>query len=314
MEVTFGMMFQQMAGLFILLLLGYGMNRSKKLPKETEYVLAQLSTKLLLPALLFTTFLEECTQDNLIKYGVWILYGTAFQLANLLFAFFMARFLAKGKNYLECVYRYSLLFPNVAVFGIPVVLSLFGTEALFQFQLFTIPIQVFTYGWGIFWLMAEKPQKSLKNRLGHFCNPVFIAIFCGMVMGVSGLGEYLPDMITNTLQSLGNCFSAMSLILLGFVIGDYHMKELIKDPMLYVISLLRLIVIPCMFLILLRTLDAPVMIRVLTCLGYTCPCGMNTVVYAAAYDQDTRPGAGLVLISSALAVVIVPLLYATMVY
>ena len=225
-----------------------------------------------------------------------------------------ARFLAKGKSYLECVYRYSLVCPNVAAFGIPIVLSLFGTEALFQFQLFTIPNNVLTYGWGVIWLMTEKPQKNWKNRLKNFANPVFLSVIAGMVMGVSGLGKYLPDMIPDTLQNLGNCFSAISLILLGFVIGDYHVKELVNNAAFYVIGFLRLVLIPVMFLILLRGLDAPVMIRILTCLGYACPCGMNTVVYAAAYDQDTRPGAGLVLITSALCVFTVPILYATMVY
>jgi len=35
------MVFNQMTGLFIMLLLGYWMNQSRKLPKEAEGVLAQ---------------------------------------------------------------------------------------------------------------------------------------------------------------------------------------------------------------------------------------------------------------------------------
>ena len=39
---------------------------------------------------------------------------------------------------------------------------------------------------------------------------------------------------------------------------------------------------------------------------------MNTVVYPAAYGQDTRPGAGLTLLTSAAAVITIPLLMAVM--
>ena len=50
-----------------------------------------------------------------------------------------------------------------------------------------------------------------------------------------------------------------------------------------------------------------------TCLVYACPCGMNTVVFPAAYGQDTRPGASLTLVTSTLAVITIPILMSVMV-
>lgn len=44
-------------------------------------------------------------------------------------------------------------------------------------------------------------------------------------------------------------------------------------------------------------------------LSFSCPCGMNTVVYPAAYGEDCRPGASMVLVSSLLAFVTVPIMY-----
>jgi predicted permease len=54
------------------------------------------------------------------------------------------------------------------------------------------------------------------------------------------------------------------------------------------------------------------MICILTCLAFACPCGMNTVVFPAAYGQDTRPGAGLTMVTSTLAVITIPILMALM--
>jgi len=309
MEITFGMVFSQMAGLFALLLIGYWTNRSKKFPKEAENVLAQLSTKLFLPALLFSTFLVECTLENLMKYSGWILYGTLFTLICILIAILLARPMARGESYVEKVYRYALVFPNAGGFATPIIMVLWGAEVFFQYQLFMLPLNVFCYSWGVAQLMPDSQQRNLSERLGNFCNPVFIATFLGMVLGLTGIKEYLPEFLHNTLQGLSNCYTPVTLILTGFIIGDYHVKEILVNKISYVFATLRLLVIPGMFLLALRLLHAPDMLCVITCLVYACPCGMNTVVYPAAYNEDTCPGASLVLITSVLSVFSIPLLY-----
>lgn len=311
MVITFGMVFSQMVGLFTLLLIGYWMNRSRKFPKEAENVLAQLSTKLFLPALLFATFLEECTLENLINYSSWILYGTIFQLICMLMAVILARPLSRGKLYTEKVYRYALVFPNTGGFGMPLVMALFGMEVFFQYQLFTLPTTLFCYSWGVAQLIPEGQKGNLWDKLKSFCNPVFIAILAGLVLGLTGIKVYLPDMVHNTLQNLGNCYTPVTLLLTGFVIGDYHVKEVLVSEMSYVFSALRLLIIPGVFMFALRLIHAPEILCILTCLVYACPCGMNTVAYPAAYGEDMRPGASLVLITSILSVLSIPLLYAT---
>lgn len=309
MEVTFEMVFSQMVGLFTLLLIGYWMNRSSKFSKEVENVLAQLSTKIFLPTLLFYTFLEECTLENLMKYRSWILYGTLFTLICILMAILLARPMAKGEAYIEKVYRYALVFPNVGGFAMPIIMVLWGGEVFFQYQLFMLPVNVFCCSWGITQLMPDGQQKGVHERLRNFYNPVFISTLLGMFLGVTGIKEYLPEFLHNTSQNLSNCYTPVTLISTGFVIGNYHLKEILANRMSYVIAALRLLIIPGTFLFALRLLHAPEMLCVIACLVYACPCGMNTVVYPAAYREDTRPGASLVLITSILSVFSIPLLY-----
>ena len=45
-------------------------------------------------------------------------------------------------------------------------------------------------------------------------------------------------------------------------------------------------------------------------LTYACPCGMNTVVFPAAYGEDCQSGASMLLISSLCAIFTAPLIYA----
>ena len=312
MEITFGVMFSQVAGLFTLLAIGYLMNRCRMLPKETETVLSRLSARLFLPALMIYTFMEECTVENLQKYSMWILYGSIFMLISIFMSILLAKPLEKKQPYMAGVYRYAMAFPNTGGYGTPIILALFGHSGLFQYQLFLLLNSVLCYSWGVSQMMPLEHRGGWRKKLRNIFNPVLISILIGVVLGLTGAGKHLPDVAASTLESLGDCYAVISLLLTGFVIGSYSLKEVIGDKWSYWMAFLRLLVIPGVFLVLLRLLKVPDMLNVLTCLTFGCPCGMNAVVYPAAYEQDTRPGTSLVLITSTLAVFTIPLLFAVM--
>jgi predicted permease len=306
------MMLNQMAGLFVLLVTGFLLNRLHILSKEAEGVLSKVAAKVLLPAFMLYTFMEECTVANLAEHGNLVLFGGVFQVTGIFAAILLAKWLGKGDPFLSGVYRYALGFPNIGGFGFPTVLALFGQFGLFQYQLFMLVNHFLCYAWGVGQMQPAHERGGWREAMKKLFNPVVIGLLIGMVLGLSGLVSFVPSGIRATVQNLGNCFSPMSLLLTGFVIGDYRFSDILKEKRTYIIALLRLILIPGAFLVVLRILHVPDMICVLTCLAFACPCGMNTVVFPAAYGQDTRPGAGLTLLTSAAAVVTIPLLMSVM--
>ncbi len=309
MEITFWAMFNQMLGLFALLLIGYSMNRLGLLPDHTEEVVSKLVTQLFLPALTIYTFMDQCTVENLRTYGSWVLYGIIFLGASMLLAVLLAKLMAGKNHYLEGIYRYVLAFPNTGGVGTPVVLALFGTAGLFQYQLFQLLNGIATYGWGIVQMIPNPPARKWTDHLKNICNPAFVSTVIGAILGLTGAARFLPPVVPTTLKSIGGAYSVMAMLLVGFVLGDYKVKEMVSGRPFYMVSFLRLLAIPCLYLTVLHLLHAPQMLCVMTCLVYACPCGMNTVVYPAAYGQDTRPGASMILISSALSMVTIPCIY-----
>ena len=309
MEIAFWTMFNQITGLFALLLIGYYMNRTGMLPRETEQVLSRLVTQLLLPALMLHTFMEECTLENLQTYGIWIVYGAVFLGVSMVLAVVLSRIIAGKDVYLQGIYRYVLTFPNTGGVGTPVVLALFGTLGLFQYQLFQLFSSLATYSWGVAPMIPDAPAKKWTDHVRHFFNPAFTATLAGAVLGVTGISSHLPPVVPDTLERIGGAYAVTSMLLVGFVLGDYRIKDMIRGKSAYLMSGLRLLVIPCAYLGLLYLLHAPQTLCVLTCLTYACPCGMNTVVYPAAYGEDTKPGASMILVSSALSVLTIPCIY-----
>lgn len=312
MDISFGTMFSQMLGIFMLLVIGFALKRYWLISEDGDVIMSQLITKLFLPALMFYTFLEECTVANLKEYGSWMLLGALFQMVSIGIAILFSKLLAKGDENLEGIYKYCLAFPNTGGVGNPIILSLFGHLGLFQYQIFMLFNIIACYCWGVQQLIPSQYRYPMKEAWKNLISPVNIAMVVGGILGLTGIGDLLPDAIHTTLQNLGNGYSIVAVILVGFVIGKYHLYKLVREKRTYLLTLLRLILIPCGFMLMLRFFELPPMLLTLVCLTYACPCGMNAVVYPVSYGEDAHAGASLILITSVLSVFTIPLLFAIM--
>ena len=307
---AFQTVFGQMMIILCLLLIGYVFNRKGWAPRETESVLSRLITRIFLPALSFNTFLTRCTVKNLSENWSLLLYGGLLCLISIAVSYPIAKVLARGDRYLAGVLRYSISFPNTGGVAIPLTLAIYGTMGLFQFSLFTLVNVIFCYSWGLAQFMPDMQEATFRQKLAKVCNPNCVAMLIGGIMGLTGLGEVLPQVFYDGVGKLVDCYTATALLLTGFVIADYPLRRIFGDKLVYVMTALRLVVLPLVSLAVMKLLGASEVMMAMACLLLCSPCGMNVVIFPAAYGQSSRFGASFVLISSALSVVTVPLLFA----
>ena len=238
--------------------------------------------------------------------------GAAFSLVSIGLSLVLGGVLARRDRFLTGIYRYSLAFPNTGGVGTPIVLALYGTQGLFRYTLFLMANGILTYSWGVSQLIPherrEKP--SWREFLRGLFTPPFTATIAGVLLGLTGAVELLPPIVPETVHNVGSCYTVVVLLMTGYVIAGYGLGGILRERRSYLIALLRLLVIPCVFLAVLRLAGAPDQLRTLVCLAYACPCGMNTVIYPASCGEDSGPGASLNLISTALSVVTLPCVYA----
>ncbi len=131
----------------------------------------------------------------------------------------------------------------------------------------------------------------------------------GIIGGLLNVCPYLPDFFLNMLESTSNCMGPVAMLLGGFVIGGYHFTELLKNKKVYLATLLRLVVIPGVWMLVLHALGCDEWTMTLALICFACPLGLNTIVYPAAYGGDTKTGASMAMISHTLSVITIPLMY-----
>lgn len=294
----------QMLVLFIFMALGFFLNKKRLLPLDDSVVLSKLETYAFVPCLVFSVFYKYCTVENFKQKWTYMLYGAAIMAVSLPIGIALAKLFAKD-GYLKKIYTYSFAVANFSFMGNAVVLGIFGEKVLFDYMIFTLPLNLYVYSIGTASLIPTENGKKISAKT--FINPIFIALILGAVCGL--LSVPLPKFITSAISSAGACMSPLAMLLTGFVIGEYSLKALASDKKVYLASVIRLIILPSLFmaaLLLLKT-DKDI-IRVALC-ATAMPLGLNTVVFPAAYGGDTTPGAGMVLISHLISIITIPVMF-----
>ncbi len=304
----------QMLVMFCFILAGYVLNKLKLLPENTATVLSKLENYFLVPALVLDTFMTNCNTVTLAENYNLILYSLGLLVLGLCISMPLSKVFVKEKGldernarYQRSIYKYALTFGNFAFMGNAVVLGVLGDAGLFKYLLFTLPLNIAVYTWGVIILIPEGESKT--NPLKSLLNPIFVSLLLGVVLGLTGAKAVLPDFVISTISGAKACMGPVAMILTGFVMGGYKFTELLKKKRIYFAAFLRLIVIPAIMLTILELIGASDEIQTLALFGYATPLGLNTIVFPAAYGGDTKTGASMAMISHTVCVITIPLTY-----
>ena len=226
----------------------------------------------------------------------------------------------KEKSPERGVYQYGLVFANNGYIGDPVIQSLFGDLMLSYYKLYTLPLSLVIYTWGISVLTPGSSEK--KTAWKKLLNAPTIATFAGIVAGLTGLGKILPDFLTNTLNTLKGCMGPTAMLVAGFTVAGYSISEMLKNKKVYLATALRLVILPAIIVGVtfglkelanhLFSLSIGNTVLFLAFVATAAPLGLNSVVFPEAYGGNPKTGAGMALISHTLFVITMPLLFALM--
>lgn len=310
MLTTFLSTLEQMSRILLLLSIGFAFNKLHLLPRSTERILSRFVTMLFLPCLNLYTNMMECQLTSLASYGGLVLAGAVLCLGSMALSYPLARLFGGKDPYLKGIFRYAFSFPNTGAVATPLVLAFFGTAGLFKFNLFWFTGMIMTYTWGIAQMQPDLRKGSVWMNLLKCVNPSTVAMVAGMILGLIGAKNWIPTIITGTVKELGNCYVTVGLLLTGFSIADYPLGQVLGSIRTYLYAAVRLMGLPVLVLAILILCKASPELCTMAALAYSGPCGMNAVIYPAAYGQDCKTGASMVLVSSVCSVVTIPLIYA----
>ncbi len=209
--------------------------------------------------------------------------------------------------YKRNIYRYALTFGNFGFMGnavVPAVLAQYDPQILYKYLLFTLPLNVGVYTWGIAILIPHGEEK--QNPLKNLINPACISIVIGMVLGITGLTKFIPEFVVTTIDYCKACMAPVAMILMGFMIGGFSFKPLLRQYKIYIATDY------C------ASDNYIGSSNTLQSIGFDCGVGALCLCHTARYEHryfsrglwgNTKTGAPREIISHTLCVITIPIMF-----
>lgn len=297
----------QMAVLFLLIFLGYVLAKLKAVPENSATVLSKMENNLFVPALVLGTFVGNFTVEKLGT--AWKLFLISFIICFIMMvlAVVVSKCCTKD-SYIRNIYTYGLAFSNFGFMGNAVVSVVFP-DMFVDYLIFTMPLWTMIYMWGVPCLLipGDEGSSSIKNRLKSFANPMFAALIVGIIIGLLGLK--LPVFLTTVIDVTGDCMSPVAMLLTGITVANMDMKEVLSIKSIYIVSFVRLIVFPLIFIGIFALMPMSKTIMVCTICSLAMPLGLSTIVVPGGYGKDTSVAAGMTIVSHLLSCITIPLIF-----
>lgn len=310
--------FVQILLLLLFISIGYILAKSGKADNKHNKLLSVLGFYIFLPANVFKTFSSNFTVEYLSEKYPLVIISAVFVAVMLVVGIPVSKLLSKDR-YKQAIYRYSLISSNYGYVGYTLAFAIFGETMLLNVMMFAVPLSIYTYSLG--YCSLTKNKLSIKKLMG----PVNIALVAGAIVGlakpyvVAFFLKYLPGfveaikpvgsplltLIDDFLTKSQGAMGPVSMLLTGMVISEYTFKDMLSQKAVYIVSALRLLIIPCsvcglMLLMGLKEFVTPVLIIL------ALPCGLNTIVFPKLIGEDCKPGAALACITSVLCCITIP--------
>jgi len=297
----------QMAVLFILIIIGFLLAKLKTVPNNTAIILSKLENTLFVPALILSTFTSNFKREKLCV--AWKLFLFSFVICFIMMA--LAILVAKGcskDRYIRNVYTSGLAFSNFAYMGNAVVSAVFP-DMFMDYMIFAMPLYVMLYFWAVPCLLisSDREKQTLKSRLKTLANPMFVALIVGIGIGL--LDFTVPQTLTKVISALGACMSPIAMLLIGITAGSMNLKKVISLKSIYVVSFVRLLIFPLLFIGIFALIPMSHTMMVCTICTLAMPLGLAAVVVPSGYGKDTTIATGMAIVSHLFSVLTIPIIF-----
>ena len=293
----------QVGVLYLIAAVGFAADKTKIFTQADGKRLVDLLFNMILPIAIIHTFLNmERTAEHI--RGLAIAFGLAF-LTHLLGIGISSLCFRKADKMIRGIYHYAITFSNAAFLALPLAESVVGKEGVFYSSCYVAVFNVFAFTYGIHEISGGKAAIKVKNL---FLNPGSVSVLIGIPLFLLQLK--LPGFVSDAMGRVAACNSPMAMIVFGTFFANCNFKNIFAKKEIYLVSFLRLIVIPVTMLLVFRLLGVEGGMRTALTISASAPIATNTAMYAAKYDNDTRLPSELVGQTSVFGIITMPVIVA----
>jgi len=292
---------QQVCIMYLLIIVGIVAFRGNLFNRETASQVSNILVKIVAPAVIIQAF--QIKFDSSLAKGLLVAaaLGVITHLVGIILSLVFVRKNAGSRRYLSD--RLAIIFSNCGFIGIPMVFAIFGNIGVFYCSMYMAVYNIFLWTYGV---SSFSSQFSPKNLLKVILSPQIIGTVVGILFFLFSIR--LPPMLLSANKYIADLNTPLAMIVVGSYIAQTDIFEAIRDIRLYVISLLRILIVPSLLLVVLFFWRVDRNISGAIFISAACPVGAMTMILADQFDADPVHASRLITVSTLLSVVSLPVM------
>lgn len=292
------------APVFVILVAGYSLRRLGWLTAEADRSLLQVGVNFLYPCLIADTILGN---PALSKFGNLVV-PPIIGFGTVAGGFLICLLVGKALR-LEPATRRSFSFTtglyNYGYLPIPLVQAFYNRETLGVLFTFNLGVEIALWTVGIWILSGASGKDAWRNIL----NVPILAILASVILNLAGAHAWMPRFVGTTMHMLGQSAIPLALLLTGATLADLvaHGNLIGQRVPLIASNLLRLAILPLAFLALAKAIPMSAPLQRILVIQAAMPAAMIPIILAKHYKADSAHALQIVLSSTLLGLLTIPL-------
>lgn len=291
--------------LTLIVLMGYGLVKSKLLKSEDCRPLSIIGLYIISPAVMIEAFQ--------IDYSPQILQGLMLSLGMAVFLQLLLIVIGWGlKKWLklDAIEHAASIYSNSGNLIIPLVMALFGKEWVIYASCFIV-VQTFLFWTHCRMIIAGRDKVSLKVLLS---NINMWSIFVGVLL--FALQIKLPSFINGTLSMVGQFIGPNAMLIAGMLIASIPLRAIFASKRIYLVTFLRLLAIPLFLMVLIKLcgfahwVENGETIAMISFLATTSPAAATVTQMALIFGNNAQKASAIYGVTTMLCMFTMPLVIA----
>ncbi len=295
--------------LFALIFLGYFIGKRGIVQKSSIADLSNLVLMVTMPVTVFCSIIDQersALSLSSLDIFVGVLMVTLF---SALLSLGVVRILRIPREE-QGVWIFSCMCSNNGFMGLPLALSVFGSEGMFVMALANVITNLFIFSLGIVVLIRHVEKRGQISLRKMFVNNINIAVVLGFVFLLAEIP--VPDLASQLLSYLSNITSGLSMLVVGLSLSRLAFREVFSDRRMFLLPVLRLLLLPGLVILILQLLPISLnpMTRNILILTSALPAASAQSMITEQYEANTAAAGRAVFLTTLCSVVTVPLMMA----
>lgn len=308
---------QSVLVIVLIMALGYILRKTGWFADSFGGNIASLITKIALPASIFMGVMNNLTRSSLLSLGKGIIFPALAVVIGYLIAYLTVKVL-KIKKGRRGIFINAVVNANTIFIGMPLNNALFGEKAMSYFLIYYIINTVSTWAFGVYLISNDDPtvtneKKEHKINWKKLLPMPLVGFIVALIWLLLDLP--VPTFMGQTLSYVGALVTPLSLIYIGIVLCDAGLGnfKFERDSILALVG--RFILSPLVLILLLKAgvsfgIDLPTLMRQTLVVQSATPMLAVLPILAKEAHGDVKYATDVVVMSTVLFVVVVPILMA----